>query len=216
MTLISDFALKKIQPGQRVSLGGGSNVADLTRAIAKAELALDLYSPAPATRQLGDSLGLTIKPAEEANQFDLAFDGADSVDFSLRALKSKGGIHLFEKIATQEADEYILLLPEGRLREKLDPEIQLCLEVAAPAVKSLLNFAKDLALKASVREDESILGNKLVDLYAENWDKIEEVNQQLVAFNGVVASSLFAGEVTSVITVQNGQAVEIRRGENHD
>ncbi|MCD5446842.1 ribose-5-phosphate isomerase A [Lactobacillus delbrueckii subsp. lactis] len=216
MTLISDFALKKIQPGQRVSLGGGSNVADLTRAIAKADLALDLYSPAPATRQLGDSLGLAIKPAEEADQLDLAFDGADSVDFFLRALKSKGGIHLFEKIAAQEADEYILLLPEGRLREKLDPDIQLCLEVAAPAVKSLLNFAKDLALKASVREDESILGNKLVDLYAENWDKIEEVNQQLVAFNGVVASSLFAGEVTSVITVQNGQAVEIGKGENHD
>lgn len=107
-------------------------------------------------------------------------------------------------------------MPEGRLREKLDPDIQLCLEVAAPAVKSLLNFAKGLALKASVREDESILGNKLVDLYAENWDKIEEVNQQLVAFNGVVASSLFAGEVTSVITVQNGQAVEIGKGENHD
>lgn len=82
MTLISDFALKKIQPGQRVSLGGGSNVADLTRAIAKADLALDLYSPAPATRQLGDSLGLAIKPAEEADQLDLAFDGADSVDFS--------------------------------------------------------------------------------------------------------------------------------------
>lgn len=142
MTLISDFALKKIQPGQRVSLGGGSNVADLTRAIAKANLALDLYSPAPATRQLGDSLGLAIKPAEEADQLDLAFDGADSVDFSLRALKSKGGIHLFEKIAAQEADEYILLLPEGRLREKLDPDIQLCLEVAAPAVKSLLSFAK--------------------------------------------------------------------------
>ena len=216
MTLISDFALKKIQPGQRVSLGGGSNVADLTQAIAKANLVLDLYSPAPATRQLGASLGLAIKPAEEADQLDLAFDGADSVDFSLRALKSKGGIQLFEKISAQEADEYILLLPEGRLREKLNPDIQLCLEVAAPAVKSLLRFAKGLPLKASVREDESILGNNLVDLYAENWDKIEEVNQQLLAFNGVVASSLFAGEVTSVITVQNGQAVEIGKGENHD
>lgn len=216
MTLISDFALKKIQSGQKVSLGGGSNMADLTRAIAKADLALDLYSPAPATRQLGASLALAIKPAEEADQLDLAFDGADSVDFSLKALKSKGGIHLFEKIAAQKADEYILLLPEGRLKEKLDPDIQLCIEVAAPAVKSLLNFAKGLALKTSVREDESILGNKLVDLYAENWDKIEEVNQQLVAFNGVIASSLFAGEVTSVITVQDSKAVEIGKGENHD
>ena len=43
MTLISDFALKKIQPGQRVSLGGGSNVADLTRAIAKANLAASSF-----------------------------------------------------------------------------------------------------------------------------------------------------------------------------
>ncbi|MDA6089005.1 ribose-5-phosphate isomerase A [Lactobacillus amylovorus] len=216
MTLISDFALKKIQPGQKVSLGGGSNVADLIKAIAKAKLALDLYSPAPATRQLGSSLGLAIKPAEEADQLDLAFDGADSVDFSLKALKSKGGIHLFEKVAAQVADEYILLLPEGRMREKLDPDIQLCLEVAAPAVKSLLLFTKKLGLKASVREDESILGNKLVDLYAENWDKIEEVNQKLLAFNGVVASSLFAEEVTSIITVQDGKAVEISKGENHD
>lgn len=216
MTLISDFALKKIQPGQKVSLGGGSNVADLIKAIAKAKLALDLYSPAPATRQLGSSLGLAIKPAEEADQLDLAFDGADSVDFSLKALKSKGGIHLFEKVAAQVADEYILLLPEGRMREKLDPDIQLCLEVAAPAVKSLLLFTKKLGLKASVREDESILGNKLVDLYAENWDKIEEVNQKLLTFNGVVASSLFAEEVTSIITVQDGKAVEISKGENHD
>ncbi|MDF4030216.1 hypothetical protein [Lactobacillus delbrueckii] len=60
------------------------------------------------------------------------------------------------------------------------------------------------------------MGNKLVDLYAENWDKIEEVNQQLLAFNGVVASSLFDKEVTSVITVQDGQAVEIGKGENDD
>lgn len=133
---------------------------------ALADLALDLYSPAPATRQLGASLGLAIKPAEEADQ--------------------------------------------------LGPDIQLCLEVAAPAVKSLLNFAKDFSLTASVRKGKSILGNKLVDLYAENWDKIEEVNQQLLAFNGVVASSLFDKEVTSVITVQDGQAVEIGKGENHD
>ncbi|MGM9905192.1 ribose-5-phosphate isomerase A [Lactobacillus sp.] len=216
MTLVSDFALKKIQPGQRVSLGGGSNVADLTRAIAEDDLSLDLYSPAPATRKLGASLGLSIKPAEEADQLDLAFDGADSVNYDLRALKSKGGIHLFEKVAAQASREYILLLPEGRMREKLDPDIQLCLEVAAPAVKSLLRFANGLPLKASVREDESILGNKLVDLYAENWDKIEEVNQQLLAFNGVVASSLFDKEVTSIITVQDGQAVEIGKGENHD
>lgn len=216
MTLISDFALKKIQPGQKISLGGGSNVADLTRAIAKADLALDLYSPAPATRQLGTDLGLTINPVEEAGQLDLAFDGADSVDFSLKALKSKGGIHLFEKIAAQEADKYILLLPEGRLREKLDPDIQLCLEVAVPALKSLLLFTKKLGLRASVRDDKSILGNKLVDLYAENWDKIEEVNQKLLSFNGVVASSLFAEEVTSIITVQDGKAVEISKGETHD
>ncbi|WP_369187715.1 ribose-5-phosphate isomerase A [Lactobacillus delbrueckii] len=65
-----------------------------------------------------------MKPAEEADQLDLAFDGADSVDFSLKALKSKGGIHLFEKIAAQEADEYVLLLLEGRLREKLGPDVQ--------------------------------------------------------------------------------------------
>ncbi|GHV98413.1 ribose-5-phosphate isomerase [Lactobacillus nasalidis] len=212
MTLVSDFALTKIQPGAKVSLGGGSNVADLTRALAS-RTDLDLYSPSAATRDLGTELGLAIKPAEEADPVDLAFDGADSVDYSLRALKSKGGIHLFEKVAAQEAAEYILLLPAGRLRPELDPEIQLCLEVAEPAIKQVRTFAGDLGLKADLRKEKSLLGNSLLDLYAANWDNILELNRQLVAFNGVLSSSLFDKEVTSVITVQDGKAVEIHKGD---
>ena len=34
-------------------------------------------------------------------KFDLAFDGCDSIDQNFNALKSGGGIHLFEKIAAE-------------------------------------------------------------------------------------------------------------------
>lgn len=213
MTQISDFAFTKLHPGQTISLGGGSNVADLNKKIAEEKLPLTLFSPSPATRELGNSLGLVIAPIEAAEKIDLAFDGADSVDYDLRTLKSKGGIHLFEKVAANLADQYILLLPFERIQAELNPEIQLCLEVATPALKPMLELASNLGLKASVRSELSILGNSLVDLWNQDWSDIAAINQKLLTQNGVLASSLFETEVTSVITVKNGQAAELTKGD---
>lgn len=195
-----------------VSLGGGHNVFDLVKIIKDKGLdqTTELYSPSELTIRNCQQLGLDVKPISLAKQVDLAFDGCDSVDFQLKALKSGGGIHLFEKIAPQKAKAYYLLAPSEKISQQLDPKIPLCLEIAEPALDQILKLAESLGLDAQVRMAQatatyarSPLGNLLVDLYASSWQDIVAIENKLVKENGVISSSLFANLVTGVISEKN-------------
>lgn len=104
ITTISELALSKIKNGMTVSLGGGHNVFNLTQAIRHAQLDIRLCSPSELTRLNCQAIGLQVDSLETIDHIDLAFDGCDSVDYHFNALKSGGGIHLYEKIAAQMSD----------------------------------------------------------------------------------------------------------------
>ncbi len=217
---ISDLALTKIKPQMTVSLGGGSNVFNLAKAIATSNLDLNLCSPSEITRLKGQKLGLNIQPLDNITQIDLAFDGCDSVDHHLNALKSMGGIHLFEKVAAQMADEYILLLPSKRIKTELDAKIPLCIEVAPPCVKQVQNFLDSLKLGYQVRQDNTVaaysrspLGNYLIDIFSDSWYEINQLNTKICMQNGVVSSSLFENLVTSLITEKDDKIIELKKGD---
>lgn len=131
MLLISQKALSKIKPNMSISLGGGSNVLNLAKDLCQAHISnLTLYSPSEITQAKCKQFGLKVLPfIENSPHLDLAFDGCDSIDKNFNALKSGGGIHLFEKLAAENTEEYILLLPAERFRDELSPTIPLCLEV---------------------------------------------------------------------------------------
>lgn len=218
---ISKLAAGKVKDGMTVSLGGGHNVMNLAQELSKSTFTnTTLFSPSELTRQSCQNLGLTVHPLDEVNHIDLAFDGCDSVDFNFNALKSGGGIHLFEKIAAQMSDEYILLLPEERIQKQLSAKVPLCLEVAEPAANKILTKCRQLNLKASIRLGEKVAafarspqGNLLIDIYADSWEKIDQINDQLSKENGVIASSYFANLVTSLITEKDQEAIEIKKGD---
>lgn len=217
---ISDLALTKIKPGMTVSLGGGSNVFNLAKAIAKSNLKITLCSPSEITRLRGKDLGLNIQTLDNISHIDLAFDGCDSVDYHFNALKSMGGIHFFEKIAAQMADEFILLLPYERIKTELDTKIPLCIEVAPPCAKQVQAYLESLQLNSQIRQDSTVaaysrspLGNCLIDIYSENWRDIGKLNAEICQQNGVISSSLFEGLVTSLITNKDDQIIELKKGD---
>ena len=140
MSIISKKALSKIQPNMTVSLGGGSNVLTLAKDMNNAQIpGLRLYSPSEITKFQCEQLGLNILALNDnMPKFDLAFDGCDSIDQNFNALKSGGGIHLFEKMAAENAKEYILLLPKERFKETLNPTISLCIEIIPNCLNNLM------------------------------------------------------------------------------
>lgn len=221
MSLISQKALRKIKPHTTISLGGGNNVLDLAKDISKSHLSnLKLYSPSEITRTKCKHLGLKVMAmSADTPHFDLAFDGCDSIDKNFNALKSGGGIHLFEKIAAENATQYILLLPKERFRKELAPTVPLCLEVVTACLKNVINVIPQ-GYDYEVRQGKAVasfarspLGNVLIDIYPQNsWHNIKKLNSFLLKQNGVVSSSYFEGTVTSIITENKNKAVEIKKG----
>ena len=152
ITTISKLALSKIKNGMTVSLGGGHNVFNLTQAIRHAQLDIRLCSPSELTRLNCQAIGLQVDSLEAIDHIDLAFDGCDSVDYHFNALKSGGGIHLYEKIAAQMSDEYVLLLPAERIQKELSNKVPLCIEIAPPVVKQVIKTGESMNLKMEIRK----------------------------------------------------------------
>lgn len=222
ISTISELAFKKIKHDTTVSLGGGHNVFNLAKEISKhSNLGLRLCSPSELTRFECKKMGLQVQDLSNISKIDLAFDGCDSVDYQFNALKSNGGIHLFEKLAAEKSQQYILLLPNERITKILSNKIQLCLEVMPPVADQVIRKCQNLGLKAKIREGKQVssfarspLGNLLIDAYADNWLKIDQIAAKISQSNGVVATSYFHNLVTSLITTdQDNQAIEIKKGE---
>ncbi len=222
INVITNLALQKIKPKMIVSLGGGSNVQALAEALATSKLKeqIALVSPSELTRIAGQTLGLQIRPLSPREKINLAFDGCDSVDYHLNALKSKGGIHVFEKAYAERSQQYILLTPYQRIKKILDSQVFLSVEVASPCLNNVYQDIVSLGLKPKIRLGEKVaayarspLGNYLIDVYSSSWQNIAKLNQQIEKLNGVVATSYFKNLVTSIITEKDGHALEIKKGD---
>lgn len=214
MEKLIEEALNLIKPKMTVSFGGGSNVGRLIKEVAHKNIDITICTPSEVTKKSCQNLGLSVIDLAQVTHIDLGFDGCDSLDENLNVLKSNGGIHTFEKIYAQLADNYVILAPKARLREKLNPEVFLSLEVIEAAVPQVCSLVTKLGGKADVRQSNDIagmvrtrLGNGLVDCTFDNWDNIEKINQQLSEFNGVVGTSYFHDLVTLALLSDGDQVI---------
>lgn len=222
MVPIIEEALSLIKPQMCISLGGGSNVAKLAFALSECpDLNLTICTPSEITKSYCESIGLTVTGIDNISHIEVAFDGCDSLDTNLNALKSNGGIHLFEKINAELADEYIILAPFQRVTKFLDSNVPLTVEVIEKALVSVQPKIKELQLKTKVRSARDVSGyartlsgNLLIDCYSKDWSNIASINDSLTQLNGVVATSFFKNLVTLAITFDETGKVHKFRKEN--
>lgn len=216
-----DRALKMINSGMTVSLGGGQHVQMLADVLKNdAALNVEICSPSDLTRQYCRKLGLKVIPGLPEH-IDIAFDGCDSVDKNLRLLKSNGGIHTLEKAYANVADTYVILTQSTKVHDQLDTSIPLCIEIVAACVPQILSEARKCMLKASVRTADKYMGfvrtgsgNQLIDCYAESWAEINTVAKTLKQLNGVVSTSYFPDQASVVLAEnEDGSVTTIKKGE---
>lgn len=209
-------ALKMIKPQMTVSFGGGRTVGRLIRAID--DPSIKVSSPSEQTRQLCLELGIPIVSLPQVKKFDLAFDGCDSLNQNLNALKSNGGIHTFEKLYAQLADRYIIMAPVERFTKELNPKVQLTLEVLDLAIPQVLTEVKTLGGSAEVRQATEMAGmvrtpngNGLVDIKFDDWSDISEINQKLAQMTGVMGTSYFENIVTDALLATDKDVKHIKK-----
>lgn len=203
-----------------VCLGGGHNVANLAKVLAtKPELDLQLCTPSELTAVTCTTLGLKMVGLAAVGHIDVAFDGCDSITPNLTALKSNGGIHFFEKLYAQNADQYVILAPAERLTPQLNAQVPLTVEVLPAATATMMQVIGDHGYQVTRRVGQQVAsfartpnGNDLLDCRADRWENVHEFNAWLQQQNGVVATSLFENVITTLLTFDHdGQVNEYRK-----
>lgn len=213
MEKLIEKALKMIEPNMIVSFGGGRTVGRLIKSIDTSKISV--ASPSEQTRNLCQSLNIPVMPLEQINQFDLAFDGCDSLDSQLNVLKSNGGIHTFERLYANLAKRYIIMAPQTRYTEKLNPQVQLTLEVLDMAIPQVLDEVSMLGGNAETRQSQDMAGmvrtNGLVDCHFDDWDNIDLINSRLSQMTGVLGTSYFKNVVTDALLATDDDVKHIKK-----
>lgn len=216
MEQLIETASKMIEPNMTVSFGGGRTVSRLIKAIDTSKISV--ASPSEQTRNLCQSLNIPIIPLEQIKQFDLAFDGCDSIDHQLNVLKSNGGIHTLERLYANLAKRYIIMAPEARFTEKLNPDVQLTLEVLKLAMPQVISEVETLGGKAEIRQSQDMAGmvrtsdgNGLIDCYFDNWENIDTIDSKLSQMTGILGTSYFKDVVTDTLLATDDDVKHIKK-----
>jgi ribose 5-phosphate isomerase A len=210
-------AAKLVKENDIVGLGAGSTMAYVA-AFLKEKIengfSIKLLTSSFSTEQLLLKENLPVLSVTLFKEIDIYFDGCDSFDHKLNALKSGGGIHTQEKLLASMAKQFVLVGDDTKLVEKFDIKYPLVIEILPQAVayvpariQTLFPDVK-ISMRISDKKDGPVItenGNYLLDVYFENWPPLHEINPVFKNIIGVVETSLFYSLAhKAVIAGENG------------
>ncbi|MHA2334922.1 MAG: ribose 5-phosphate isomerase A [Candidatus Hodarchaeales archaeon] len=136
-------ALEYVKNGMCIGLGSGSTAREflklLVEKVEKEKLKVCCVTTSTDTRKLAIEHKLWVVEPDTITDIDLAVDGADTVSRDA-LLKGGGGALTREKIIDYNAKKFIVIVDEGKVREKLVGNVALeVLPFAAPFVLKQLS-----------------------------------------------------------------------------
>ena len=120
--VVAKRAVEFVSDGMNVGLGTGTTatlfIRELGRAVAGG-LRIQAVATSDASRKLAMELGIPITSFDSTPVLDLNVDGADEVAPGLALIKGGGGAHLREKIVASAAREFLVVVDESKVVDKL-------------------------------------------------------------------------------------------------
>jgi len=151
----------------------------------------------------------------EENDIDLAVDGADEVDSEFNLIKGGGAAHTKEKIVDYAAKEFIVIVDESKVVEKLG-EFPVPVEVLPDASRMVIQTLKDMGADCSIRmaqrKDGPVItdnGNFVIDAKFSEIESPAHLEIDLNSIPGVVENGIFSQMVDRVIVGTSGGAKEL-------
>ena len=122
LRVLGEAAAAYVEDGMNVGLGTGRAATAFVRALAermRRGLTIRCVPTSEATRQLGESLGLSLTTLAETCDLDLTVDGADEVDPRLDLIKGLGGALVREKIVAASSARLVIVVTADKLGQIL-------------------------------------------------------------------------------------------------
>lgn len=209
-------AAQYVKDGMIVGLGTGSTayyfVEEIGRRVNEEGLEVVGVTTSSQTTAQAESLGIPLKSVDDIDVIDVTVDGADEVDTAFNGIKGGGGALLMEKIVATPTKEYIWVVDESKMVEKLGA-FKLPVEVVQYGAERIFRQFEAKGYKPSFREKDGVrfvtdMKNYIIDLDLGVIENPVTFGNELKAMTGIVEHGLFNGMVNKVI-VAGKDGVEI-------
>lgn len=205
-------AAEFVEDGMVVGLGTGSTayyfVEEIGRRIKEEGLQITAVTTSSVTSKQAEGLGIPLKSIDEVDQVDVTVDGADEVDPQFNGIKGGGGALLMEKVVATPTKDYIWVVDESKLVQKLGA-FKLPVEVVQYGAEQVFHRFAEAGYKPSFREKNgqrfiTDMQNFIIDLDLGVIENPVEFGRELDHIVGVVEHGLFTKMVNKVIVAGQG------------
>jgi ribose 5-phosphate isomerase A len=200
-----EAAARRVQSGMVVGLGTGSTaihaVAYLGERLRRGELR-DI-SGVPTSYQstmLARELKIPLLELDEVERIDVAIDGADEVAPDLTLIKGAGAAQTREKIIASLADDFIVVVDEAKVVERLGSRYPVPVEVlpfaVAPVARAIQRLGGEPTLRMGVKKAGPVVtdqGNLVLDVHFPEIRDPAGLERELKLIPGALENGLFIG-----------------------
>lgn len=219
----AEKAIELVESGMVVGLGTGSTAEHFVSALAgmirSGELKdIQCVASSSAIEAYARDRELFCRGIGEVDEIDLAVDGADEVDPDLRLIKGLGGALLREKIVAQASRQFVVIVDDSKLVERLGRG-PLPVEVSPFAADRFILKFDEMGLQPQPRLAEAGWlitddGNRIVDVRVPPDRDIADVVSEIRGWAGVIDTGFFPDETTRVIVAEEeGTSTLVREKE---
>jgi ribose 5-phosphate isomerase A len=212
-------AVELVAPGMTIGLGSGRAVWKVVELLgARNEFlqgGLRVVAASSRTDELLRAAGIQVVELDGSLELDLALDGADEVDSSLRLIKGGGGALLREKIVVAAARRFIVVAQSRKRVERLGEGFRLPVEVVKFAWRDTRRRVAALLPDATLRlreDGESYVtdeGHFILDCTLPGDADLEPLDHSLKQLAGVVEHGLFIGLASQALLGRPDGDVEV-------
>ena len=207
----AERAVQLVESGMIVGLGTGSTAKHATEAIGrelKSGRLEDILGIATSRRtsELAALLGIPLSTLDDHPEVDITIDGADEVDHSGNIIKGGGGALLREKIIAVATKQYVIIIDETKLVDRLGGVFPLPVEVVDFALRTYTTLIRTVGAEPVLRCDadgspfRTAAGNLIFDCqFSGGIAEPAEIQQTLKSHPGIVETGLFLGMNPEVI-----------------
>ena len=211
-TIVADAAIKEVKNDMIIGLGSGSTAALMIKSLAD-EIRLGKLKniKGVATSFQSEVLALELEipllDLASVSQIDIAIDGADEVDPGFQLIKGGGACHVREKLVASKANQFLVVVDESKLVQKLNNSFPLPVEVLPNAWKQVQEIILEMdgssTLRMAAKKAGPIVtdqGNLILDvLFKDGVKNPKELEMIINNIPGVLENGLFVDLTDKVL-----------------
>jgi ribose 5-phosphate isomerase A len=204
-----------VSPGMTIGLGSGRAVWKVVELLGARFGELRAVVASSRTDELARAAGIEVVELDGTLELDVALDGADEVDGSLRLIKGGGGALLREKIVVSAARRFVVVAETRKRVERLGEGFRLPVEVVKFAWRDTRRRVAELVPDPTLRlreDGESYAtdeGHFILDCTLPGDADLESLDASLKQVPGVVEHGLFIGLASQALLGRPDGEVEV-------